>query len=144
MAVFNESGVIIDPMVPQDAAKALRNNPNDLVAFAENRAPAEPRDARALLAPVLATEVAGMSIAALAIYRLGAYNIAVLHLQQVPYFLIIAGLLTGFLVMLAGILGLRHWGEVKYERHSRSNAIRYHRRYVNAARTRSEEHTSEL
>jgi hypothetical protein len=130
MAVFNESAVIIDPMVPQDAAKGLRSNPKDLVAFAEHRAPAEPRDVRSLLVPVLATEAAGISIAALAIYRLGAYNIAALHLQQVPYFLVIAALLSGLLVMVTGILGLRHWGEVKYERHSRANAIRYHRRYV--------------
>jgi hypothetical protein len=130
MAVFNESAVIIDPMVAKDAAKALRSNPKDLIAFAEDSAPAEPRSVRVRLVPVLATEAAGITIAALAIYRLGAYDIAALHLQQVPYFLVIAAMLTGFLVMLAGILGLRRWGEIKYDRHSKTNAIRYHRRYV--------------
>jgi hypothetical protein len=130
MALFNESAAIIDPMVPRDAATALRNNPNDLIAFAEDRMPVQPRNVRALLVPVLATEAAGITIAALAIYRLGAYDIAALHLQQVPYFLVIAALLTGFLVMLAGIMGLRHWGDIKYERHSKANSIRYHRRYV--------------
>lgn len=130
MALFNESAVIIDPMVPKDAARALRNNPNDLIAFAEDRVPAEQRDIRALLVPVIATEAAGITIAALAIYRLGAYDIAALHLQQVPYFLVIAAMLTGFLVMLAGIVGLRHWGDIRYERRSKANATRYHRRYV--------------
>jgi hypothetical protein len=130
MAVFNESAVIIDPMVPKDAAKALRSNPSDLIPFAEHRASAEPRNVHALLVPVIATEAAGISVTALAIDRLGAYDIAALHLQQVPYFLIIAALLSGFLVMLAGIIGLRHWGDIRYERHSRTNAIRYHRRYV--------------
>src|SRR5215470_11511698 len=130
MALFNESAVIIDPMVPKDATWALRNNPNDLIAFAEDRVPAEPRNVRALLVPVIATEAAGITIAALAIYRLAAYDIVALHLQQVPYFLVIAALLTGFLVMLAGIVGLRRWGDVRYERHSRANATRYHRRYV--------------
>src|SRR5882724_5623703 len=130
MAVFNESAMIIDPMVPKDAAKALRNNPKDLISFVEHRAPAEPRNVHALLIPVIATEAAGISIAALAIYRLGAYDIAALHLQEVPYFLVIAALLSGLLVMLAGIMGLRHWGDIRYEQHSRTNAIRYHRRYV--------------
>src|SRR5258708_40326920 len=90
MAVLNESAVIIDPVVPKDAAKALRSNPKDLIPFAERRAPAEPRSVRALLAPVIPTEAAGISVAAPAIYRLGAYDIAALHLQEVPYFLIIA------------------------------------------------------
>jgi hypothetical protein len=130
MAVFNESAVIIDPMVAKDAAKALRSNPKDLIAFAEDRAPAEPGGVRVRLVPVLATEAAGVTIAALAIYRLGAYDIAALHLQQVPYFLVIAAMLAGFLVMVAGILGLKRWGEIKYDRHSKTNAIRYHRRYV--------------
>jgi hypothetical protein len=130
MAVFNESAVIIDPMVSKDAAKALRSNPKDLIPFAEHRAPAEPRNVHALLVPVIATEAAGISVAALAIYRLGAYDIAALHLQEVPYFLIIAALLSGLLVMLAGIMGLRHWGDIRYERHSRTNATRYQRRYV--------------
>lgn len=132
MAVFNESSIVIDPIVPKDAAKALRTSPKDLVPFAERRPPAEPRPAgvRALLIPVIATETAGIAVAALAIYRLGAYDIAALRLQQVPYFLIIAAMVTGFLVMLAGILGLRHWGDISYERKSAANAIRYHRRYV--------------
>jgi hypothetical protein len=130
MAVFNESAVIIDPMVPKDAAKALRANPEHLIPFAEHRPPAQPRNAHALLAPVIATEVAGISVTALAVYRLGAYDITALHLQRVPYFLVIAALLSGFLVMLAGSSGLRKWGDIRYEQHSRTDAIRYHRRYV--------------
>ena len=130
MAVFSESVPIVDPAVPKEAAHALRCAPNDLIPFAQPRLPAIPRAVRALVVPVIGCEFTGIAIAGLAIYRLGAYDIRPLHLQQVPYAVIIAAMVTGFLVMLAGILGLHHWGEMRYERKSKTNAIRYHRHYV--------------
>jgi hypothetical protein len=130
MAVFSESVPVIDPAVPKEAAHALQCAPNDLIPFARPRPPAIPRTVRALVVPVIGCELTGIAIAGLAIYRLGAYDIQALHLQQVPYAVILAAMVTGFLVMLAGILGLRHWGEMRYEQRSKANAIRYHRRYV--------------
>jgi hypothetical protein len=130
MAVLNESSVVIDPMVPKEAAKALRSAPRELIPFGNAKPPAEPRDVKALLVPVIATELTGIAVAALAVYRLGAYDIPPLHLQQVPYFLVIAAMLAGLMVMLAGITGVRRWGDIRYERKAAANAIRYHRRYV--------------
>ena len=130
MAVFSESVPIIDPAVPKEAAHALRCAPNDLIPFAQPRLPAIPRTVRALIVPVIGCELTGIAIAGLAIYRLGAYDVQALHLQQVPYAVILVAMVTGFLVMLAGILGLHHWGEMRYERKSKTNAIRYHRHYV--------------
>jgi hypothetical protein len=130
MAVFSESVPIIDPVVPKEAAQALRCAPNDLIPFAQGRPPAIPRTVRALIVPVIGCELTGISITGLAIYRLGGYDIRALHLQQVPYAVILAAMVTGFLVMLTGILGLHHWGEMRYERRSKTNAIRYHRHYV--------------
>lgn len=120
---------VIDPMLPSEVARSLRET-SDLIPYDERQLPAVPAPTRWLLIPVAGLQLAGAGIAALAIYRLGAHDIPALHLQQIPYALVIAALIAGFIGLWTGIDGVRHWRAMAAERRRTIRAIRYHRRYV--------------
>lgn len=129
MALFNKSAAITDPLLPDEDARYLRDS-RDLLPFRERCLPAEPSPIRWLLIPVAGLQLAGAGIAALAAYRLGAYDIPALHLQQIPYALVIAALIAGCIALWTGIDGVRNWRTIAAERRSLIRAIHYHRRYV--------------
>jgi hypothetical protein len=129
MAFFDKTAPVIDPLVPREAAEWLLYTGN-LIPFAEQRPPTEPAGVRALVVPVTGLGALGAAIIALAFDRLTAHNIDGLHLQQIPYALVIVAVLTGLVMLLASVEGFRNWREMLAQWQSKCQAIRYHRRYV--------------
>lgn len=129
MAFFDRTAPVIDPLVPREAAECLRYCGN-LIPFAEQRPSAEPAGVRARVIPVTGLGVLGMGVMALAFDRLTAHDIDGLHLQQVPYFLVIVGLLAGLLMLIGSVEGFKNWRNTLAQWQSRCQAIRWHRRYV--------------
>jgi hypothetical protein len=129
MAFFDKRAPIIDPLVPREAAEWLRYSGN-LIPFAEQRPWAEPAGVRALVVPLTGLGALGTAIMALAFVRLTAHDIDGLHLQQVPYFLVIVALLTGLVMLLASVEGFKNWRDTLAQWQSKCQAIRWHRRYV--------------
>lgn len=129
MAWFLEHDTVVDPVVPGDAARILRYA-LELIPYGTRSLPAAPGPVWPRLVSALGLQAAGMLLMALASYRLGAYDIAALHLQQIPYFLVILTLVGGLLSVVQGIAEVRRWRDKRSERLIAEAAIRYHRKYV--------------
>lgn len=129
MAFFDKTAPVVDPLVPREAAEYLRYSGN-LIPFAEQRPPSEPASVRALIVPVTGLGALGTALMALAFDRLTAHDVDGLHLQQIPYFLVIVGLLAGLVMLIASVEGFKNWRDMLAQWQSKCQAIRWHRRYV--------------